>query len=59
LPEPDTPVTTISSFAGSDSVRFLRLFWRAPRMTMASAGYLFLLQEGNCQRKARILADSV
>ena len=36
-PSPDTPVTTISSFERQRRAsRFLRLFWRAPRMTMLS-----------------------
>lgn len=36
LPEPDTPVTTISSVSRVSSERFLRLFWRvAPRYCVA------------------------
>src|SRR5205823_12608838 len=37
-PEPETPVTTTSSPVGIARLRFLRLFWRAPRMTIASPG---------------------
>src|SRR4029077_8023271 len=33
----DTPVTTRSSPVGISSERFLRLFWRAPRMTIADS----------------------
>src|SRR5690606_15270537 len=31
LPDPDTPVTTTSSFVRMSSERLRRLFWRAPR----------------------------
>ncbi len=30
LPEPETPVTTVSRSWGISSEMFLRLFWRAP-----------------------------
>jgi hypothetical protein len=30
LPEPETPVTTLRAWCGSERVRFLRLFSRAP-----------------------------
>ena len=36
LPEPDTPLTTVSLPWGISQERFFRLCVRAPRMTMAS-----------------------
>ena len=35
LPEPDTPVITVSVLCGIDSVRFLRLCRRAPRIRIS------------------------
>src|SRR5258706_665906 len=37
FPAPDAAVTTTSSPVGISSERFLRLFWRAPRMTIAGS----------------------
>ena len=34
LPEPETPVTTVSWLCGIESEMFLRLWTRAPRMCM-------------------------
>jgi hypothetical protein len=33
LPEPETPVTTVKAPMGNSTVRFLRLFCRAPLIT--------------------------
>src|ERR1700733_6585748 len=35
LPEPETPVMTVSLLCGIESVRFLRLWRRAPRTTIS------------------------
>jgi RNA polymerase sigma-70 factor (ECF subfamily) len=53
LPEPDTPVTTTSSPVGIATLRFLRLFWRAPRMTMASPWICSCFTCGNFTGNAR------
>src|SRR5690242_17882868 len=36
LPEPETPVTTVSALCGTSKSMFLRLCTRAPRTTMLS-----------------------
>src|SRR5690348_247678 len=47
LPEPDSPVITISRSRGSSRSRFLRLCVRAPRMRIVSMGL------GDCAAKGR------
>src|SRR6266567_287040 len=44
LPEPDTPVTTVSRLCGIASETSLRLWTRAPRMKMELSKGVLLLQ---------------
>src|SRR3990172_8421955 len=55
LPDPETPVITVSVFRGISRLMFLRLCSRAPRMTMCvldMAWHQLLSRQDGCRRRA-------